>query len=66
MKKTVSVFLAFVLLLLSVPAAFAAEPAGLSFRPDGMFTILQLSDPQGDAYPAWGMLNLLERAVEPA
>ncbi len=66
MKKTVSVFLAFVLLLLSVPAAFAAEPAGLSFRPDGMFTILQLSDPQDDAYPAWDMLNLLERAVETA
>ena len=66
MKKIVSVFLAFVLLLLSVPAAFAAEPAGLSFRPDGTFTILQLSDPQDDAYPAWDMLNLLKRAVQTA
>ena len=65
MKKLLSIGLSFILLLSVCPVAFAAE-AELRFRPDGSFTVLQLSDPQDDAYPAWDMLNLIKRAVETA
>lgn len=65
MKKLLSIVLSFILLLSVCPVAFAAE-AELRFRPDGTFTVLQLSDPQDDAYPAWDMLNLMKRAVETA
>ena len=65
MKKFLSLFLAAVFILLLCPCVSAAR-ADLTFRGDGTFTILQLSDPQDDAYPAWDMLNLLKRAVETA
>ena len=65
MKKMFAVLLAAVLLVAALPAAWAAEPA-LAFRADGTFTILQLSDPQDDAYPAWDMLNLIRTAIETA
>ena len=65
MKRFLSLFLVGVLVLLSCPYVSAGE-AGLSFRADGTFTVLQLSDPQDDAHPAWDMLNLLKRAVETA
>ncbi len=65
MKRFISLFLTAVLVLLSCPYASAAR-ADLSFRADGTFTILQLSDPQDDAHPAWDMLNLLKRAMETA
>ena len=65
MKRFLSLFLVGVLVLLTIPYASAAQ-AGLSFRADGTFTVLQLSDPQDDAHPAWDMLNLLKRAVETA
>ena len=65
MKKLLSIVLSFIFLLSVCPASFAAE-ADLTFRADGTFTILQLSDPQDDAYPAWDMLNLIKRAVQTA
>ena len=63
MKKMFAVLLAALLLVAALPAAWAAEPA-LAFRADGTFTILQISDPQDDAYPAWDMLNLIRTAIE--
>ena len=65
MKRFISLFLAAVFVFCSAPYASAAR-ADLSFRADGTFTVLQLSDPQDDAYLAWDMLNLLKRAVETA
>jgi len=63
MKKIISLALAAVLVFMSLPTAFARD-ADLSFNADGTFTVLQLSDTQDDAYPAWDMLNLLRTSVE--
>lgn len=65
MKKVISVLLALVLLFAVAASCFAAkEKTALSFRADGSFTILQLTDTQDDHHPAWDMLNLVKRAVE--
>ena len=65
MKKTLALFMSFLLLAVCTPVR-AAEEAPLQFRADGTFTILQLSDTQDDAYPAYDMLSLLRMAVETA
>lgn len=62
MKKVFAILLAAVLLTSVCPAAFAARQE-LSFRADGTFTILQLSDPQDDAFPAWDMLHLVRQSI---
>ena len=66
MKKLLCVLLAAALLLVSAPVAFAADTGVLTFRQNGTFTVLQLTDTQDDQYPAWDMLNLVRRAVETA
>ena len=62
MKKCFAVLLALAMALVCLPVATAQETT-LRFRDDGTFRILQLSDTQDDAYPAWDMLNLVRRAV---
>ena len=62
MKKCLAVILTLILTLSLLPVV-SAERTGLRFREDGTFRILQLSDTQDDAYPAWDMLNLVRRAV---
>ena len=62
MKKTISVLLSLILLFCCIPPVLA-EDARLTFREDGTFRILHLTDTQDDAYPAWDMLNLLREAV---
>lgn len=65
MKKTLSVFLAFLLLFAAVSPCFAETyEAGFTFREDGTFTILHLTDSQDDHHPAWDMLNLVKRSIE--
>ena len=66
LKKTLALLTAALCLLACLPCAAAAGTPALSFRADGTFTILQLTDPQDDAYPARDMLNLVRRAVETA
>ena len=66
MKKLLCILLAAALLIVSAPAAFAADTGALAFRQNGAFTVLQLTDTQDDHYPAWDMLNLVRRAVETA
>ena len=63
MKKLLSVILALVLTAAFLPAT-QAQTQPLTFRADGTFRILQLSDSQDDAYPAWDMLNLIRTAVK--
>ena len=65
LKTTVSLLLSLLLTVCCLPVADASEPS-LAFRADGVFRILQISDPQDDRYPAWDMLNLIRRAVETA
>lgn len=63
-KKGISVLLAVILLCVSLPTSFAARAENaFSFREDGTFRILHLTDTQDDAYPAGDMQNLLREAV---
>lgn len=64
MKKYLSLILALVLVCVSLPLAAAEDaPGELSFRADGTFRILQISDTQDDAFPAWDMLDLVRRSI---
>lgn len=67
MKKTISVLLTVILMLAVTVPCFAQEyENGFSFREDGTFTILHLTDSQDDHHPAWDMLNLVKRSIEEA
>ena len=67
MTKRLSVLLAALFALTLLAPAFAAEaPSPLSFRADGTFKILHITDTQDDHHPSWDMLNLLKRSIEEA
>lgn len=66
MKKLLCLVLS-ALMMLSVcvfASANETDVASLSFGDDGKFTLLQISDPQDDHYPAYDMVNLIELAIE--
>ncbi len=52
------------MLLLSLCVFANAENDELKFGADGKFTVLQISDPQDDHYPAYDMVNLIKLAIE--
>lgn len=64
MKKILSIFLATVMLFSFVVFAFADSENALRFNTDGTFTVLQISDPQDDHYPAYDMVNLIKLSIE--
>ena len=66
LKKGFALALSLLFFLSVGTAAFASQTPELRFRTDGSFKILQLTDTQDDAYPAWDMLNLLREAVKTA
>lgn len=63
MKKIMSILLA-VLIASSFSFLAVADDDGLRFGDDGTFTVLQISDPQDDHYPAYDMVNFIKLAVE--
>ena len=63
MKKIISIFLA-ALMLFSLCITANAQGEDLRFGNDGQFTILQISDPQDDHYPAYDMVNLIKISIE--
>lgn len=63
MKKFVAVILS-VILFIGSTVAVGAESDELRFGSDGKFTILQITDPQDDQYPADELLVFLRKAVE--
>lgn len=63
MKKIISIFLA-ALLLFSLCITANAQDDSLRFGDDGKFTVLQISDPQDDHYPAYDMVNMIKLAIE--
>lgn len=63
MKKITSILLA-VLIALSCGFVAFAEDNGLKFGADGTFTVLQISDPQDDHYPAYDLVNFIKLAIE--
>lgn len=64
MKKIFSTFLAIVLVFCISVTALAQNSAVLRFGEEGTFTILQITDPQDDHYPAPDMLRLINLAIE--
>ncbi len=63
MKKIISILLA-AMLLFSFCIFANAQGKELKFGSDGEFTILQISDPQDDHYPAYDMVNMIKLAIE--
>ncbi len=66
MKKLLCLILAAALMLSMSVFAHAEQTDGiaLTFGDDGKFTVLQISDPQDDHFPAFDMVNLIEIAIK--
>ncbi len=66
MKKLLCIFLALLIgASLCVTASAGADvDERLSFGTDGKFTVLQISDPQDDQYPAYDLVKFLELSIE--
>lgn len=63
MKKIISILMT-VSVLLSFCVTVSAQDGALRFGQDGKFTVLQISDPQDDHYPAYDMVNLIKFSIE--
>ena len=63
MKKLLCIILS-VSLLFSLCISASAQDDALRFGDNGKFTILQISDPQDDHYPAYDMVNLIKISIE--
>ena len=64
MKKIVCIILAVSMLFSLCITANAMQNDELAFGDDGKFTLLQISDPQDDHYPAYDMVNLIKISIE--
>ncbi len=64
MKRTISILLALLLLFTLGANALAADASALSFGSKDSFTVLQISDPQDDAYPAKELNRFLTEAIK--
>ena len=68
LKRTLAVLMMLALLLTCCVSAAAADPVSagktLKFGDDGKFTILHITDPQDDHYPAHALGSFLVQAIE--
>lgn len=64
MKKLLSVMLAVIFALSCFACAASAESKSFEFDEDGKFTVLHISDPQDDRYPAPEMRSFITKAIE--
>lgn len=64
MKKTLCILMTVVMLSALCINAFAEGGNALSFKEDGTFRILHITDSQDDRYPAYDLQNFLKKAVE--
>ena len=65
MKKLISIILTLILIFSFGTFATAENNSGhLSFKENGTFTILHITDTQDDHYPSPEMLNLIRRSIE--
>ncbi|MBE6771481.1 MAG: hypothetical protein E7547_04975 [Ruminococcaceae bacterium] len=64
MKKIISIIIAVLMMFSLCATASAGQSNDLSFGDDGKFTILQISDPQDDHYPAYDMVNMIKISIE--
>lgn len=65
MKKIVSALLSLILVISLTYMAFAVDNSKeLKFREDGTFKILQISDTQDDAHPAYDMIEFVKLSIK--
>ena len=64
MKKIISVFLVACVFVSCLAFGASASESALRFGADGKFTVLQITDPQDDAYIAHGLTEFIEKAVK--
>ncbi len=64
MKKIISIALALTMIMSLSVFANAEATGELRFGDDGKFTVVQISDPQDDHYPAYDLVNFLKLAIE--
>lgn len=64
MKKLLSLVLSVLLALSCFAVASSAQDKDFEFGADGKFTVLHISDPQDDRYPAHGLEDFIVRAIE--
>jgi len=65
MKKIISILLAVsVLFSFCITASAESGNTALRFGEDGKFTVLQISDPQDDHYPAYDLINFIKLSIE--
>ncbi len=64
MKKLTSIVLAVLMIFSLCLTVSAQSETELCFGSDGKFTVLQISDPQDDHYPAYDMVNLIKISIE--
>ncbi len=64
MKKLISVLLCVCMLSACLTFGASAEDNELRFGSDGKFTVLQITDPQDDHYPAHGLAEFIKKAIE--
>ncbi|MBE6782544.1 MAG: hypothetical protein E7536_00860 [Ruminococcaceae bacterium] len=63
-KKIMAIVLATIVAMASFSLVSAAESRSFEFGADGKFTILQISDPQDDAYPAHELDDFIRKSIE--
>lgn len=64
MKKLLSVMMVVLFAVSCFAFTVSAESEGFEFGADGNFTVLHISDPQDDRYPAHELDNFIVRAIE--
>lgn len=64
MKKITSILIVVLMMFSLCITASAEQSDALSFGNDGKFTVLQISDPQDDHYPAYDMVNMIKISIE--
>lgn len=64
MKKIISIFLSVAVFLTCLAFGASASDSALRFGTDGEFTVLQITDPQDDHYPAHGLADFIKKAIE--
>ncbi|MCQ2481036.1 MAG: metallophosphoesterase [Clostridia bacterium] len=65
MKKIISALLSLILVISLTYMAFAVDNSKeLKFREDGTFKILQISDTQDDAHPAYDMIEFVKLSIK--
>ncbi len=64
MKKTLSVLFALLFAISCFTCVAGAEEKAFQFDENGKFTVLQISDPQDDRYPAHKLNDFIVKAIE--